>query len=131
MSTTLDFDGDGDTSEGVYGEMVTIHEMLYAAIQAYASEVAGQPIIYASSFPYWFNDTNGNGEVDDGEANFGNQYASWTPRLVKATYNYHLVLEDPGGFMHNAHYLIQLMVDTLSSLGETVAVDMAGVIRPE
>ena len=131
IGSTRDFDGDGDISEGVYGEMSTIHEMLYAAIQDYASEVAGQPIIYAYSFPYWFNDTNGNGEADEDEANFCNQYASWTPRLVKATYNYHMVLEDPGGFMHNARYLIQIMVDSLSNLGETIDVEMSGLVRPE
>jgi len=131
MDTTPDFDGDGDTGEGVHGEIVTIHDMLYEHILTYANEVIGQPIIYASAFPYWFNDTNGNGEVDEGEAVFPNQYASWTPRLIKATYNYHLVVEDPGGFMHNARYLIQLMYDTIDNLGEMVTVDLADLIRPE
>ena len=131
MDDTKDFDGDGDTSEGVHGEMVTIHEMLYGAIQAYASEVAGDPILYASQFPYWFYDTNGNGEADEGEVAFPNQYETWTPRLVKATYNYHLVVEDPGGFMHNARYLIQVMVDTLDDLSNAVSVDTGSLIRPE
>lgn len=128
---TPDYDGDGDTSEGVYGEITTIHAQMYVAIQQYASEVSGTPILYANSFPYWFIDTNGNGEADEGEVNFGNQYASWTPRLLKAAYNYHLVVEDPGGFMHNAPYLIQLMYDSINDLSEMVSVDMAALVRPE
>jgi hypothetical protein len=105
--------------------------MMYAAIQSYANDVIGAPIIYAFQFPYWFNDSNGNGEVDEDEAAFPNQYASWTPRLVKATYNYHLVWEDPGGFMHNASYLIQLMYDTIENLAEVTSIDIGGLIRPE
>lgn len=128
---TPDYDGDGDTTEGVYGELVTVHEALYAAIQQYASDVIGSPIIYGHSYPYWFNDTNGNGHADEDELNFGNQYASWTPRLLKAAYNYHLVVEDPGGFMHNARYLIQLMYDGIADLGKATSIDMAGLIRPE
>jgi hypothetical protein len=131
MDDTPDFDGDGDTNEGIYFELTAIHGMLYDAIQAYATETAGQPILYASQFPYWFIDTNGNGEADEDEVNFGNQYDSWTPRLVKATYNYHLVVEDPGGFMHNARYLIQLMYDTMDDLSNAVPVDMAQLRRPE
>ena len=131
MDDTPDYDGDGDTSEGIHGEITTIHKMLHDAIQAYASEVAGQSILYADQFPYWFIDTNGNGEADEGEVAFPNQYASWTPRLVKATYNYHLVFEDPGGFMHNAPYLIQLMVDTVDDLSNAVSVDTDNLTRPE
>ena len=128
---TPDYDGDGDTTEGVYGEIETLHEIMYAAIQQYASEVAGTPIIYAGSFPYWYNDTNGNGSADEEEINFGNQFASWTPRLLKAAYNYHLVNEDPGGFMHNAPYLVQLMYDSINSLSEASLYEMSGLIRPE
>ncbi len=131
MSDTPDYDGDGDINEGVKGEIDTLHTLLYAAIQQYADEVIGEPIIYANSFPYFFYDTNGNGEVDEDEANFGNQYKSWTPRLLKAAYNYHLVLQDPGGYTHNASYLAQLMYDSLNNLAEVIPVDMSDLIRPE
>jgi hypothetical protein len=130
-SDTPDYDGDGDTVEGVYYEMDTLHDLLYAAIQQYASEVAGTPILYADSYPYWFIDTNGNGTAEEDELSVPNQYASWTPRLLKAAYNYHLVLEDPGGFMHNAAYLIQLMYDGIADLNTMVAVDMDSLVRPE
>lgn len=128
---TPDYDGDGDLTEGVYGEVDTLHETMYAAIQQYAVEVANAPILYAGSYPYWFNDTNGNGAAEEDEVNFGNQFASWTPRLLKAAYNYHLVHEDPGGFMHNAPYIIQLMYDSIADLSEATPMDTAHLIRPE
>jgi len=131
VEDTPDYDGDGGTTEGVYGELVTVHQSLYSAIQQYASDVIGDPIIYGHSYPYWFHDSNGNGRADQDEVNYGNQYASWTPRLLKAAYNYHLVVEDPGGFMHNARYLIQLMYDSITDLGEVTPIDMAGLIRPK
>jgi hypothetical protein len=131
VDDTPDYDGDGNSTEGVYREITTLHEKLYAAIQSYASQVAGAAILYADQFPYWFIDTNGNGEADEGEIAFPNQYANWTPRLVKATYNYHMVIEDPGNFMHNAKYLIQIMYDTLNNLSQATSVDMDGLIRPE
>jgi len=131
MDDTPDYDGDGDTVEGVYGELNTLHQILHTAIQQYASEVVGDPILYGSSYPYWFYDSNKNGIAEEDELNFGNQYASWTPRLLKATYNYHLILEDPGGFTHNATYLIQLVYDSIADLAEAFPVDTSGLTRPE
>jgi hypothetical protein len=126
----VDFDGDGVLDEGILQEINTVHDALYGAIQMYADEVAGTPIVYADSFPYWFIDTNANGEVDEGEANFGNQYNAWTPRLVRSTYNYHYVVEDPGAFAHNAAYVLQLIYDALEDLGEQVTLDIAANRRP-
>ncbi len=130
VEETPDYDGDGDVTEGVYRELNSIHEKLYNAIQAYATDVAGESILYASQFPYWFIDTNGNGNADEGEVEVPNRYVNWTPRLVKAAYNYHMVIEDPGNFMHNAKYIIQIMYDTLYDLSQTVTVDMSSMIRP-
>ncbi len=131
VEATPDYDGDGDTSEGVYGELSTIHAILFTAIQQYANDIIGEPILYSDSYPYWFNDSNGNGTPEADEINFGNQYGSWTPRLLKAAYNYHLVLKDPGGFMHNASYLIQLMVDGIADLSEASPIEITELIRPE
>jgi hypothetical protein len=125
-----DYDGDGDTEEGILSELEALHTTLYGAIQAYAGDVAGTPIVYADSFPYWFVDSNGNGEADGDEANFGNRYASWTPRLVRATYNYHYFHEDPGAFTHNADYVLQLLYDAVADLGEQVPVDNGDFSRP-
>ena len=122
-----DFDGDGDTSEGIKGEIDTLLVAVYGALQD-AATAAGSPIIYDShTYPYFMKDTNGNGAVDPGEANYGNQYkGSFTPRLLKAAYNYQFVLKDPGAFAHNGKYIIQVLYDTLADLGA----DVTGYTRP-
>jgi hypothetical protein len=125
MSET-DYDGDGDVEEGLAGEIETIHEALYAAIQAYANDTAGTAIVYDShAYPYWFIDTNENGEADPDEANYGNQYATWTPRLLQAAYNYQYVAKDPGGYAHNAPYILQILYDSLEDIGG----DTTGMVR--
>jgi len=126
--STTDYDGDGDTTEGIDGEIQTYAEKLYASIQDYAANVAGTPIVYdAAAYPYFFADTDGNGERNGEEAGF----AAWTPRLLKAAYNYQYVQKDPGAAAHNAKYVIQFLYDSLTSLGQQVTVDMTGMVRPE
>jgi len=126
-----DYDGDGNFEEGIYNEITTLYDALYDAIQTYAADVAGTAIAYDShAYPYWFIDTNENGEADPDEANFGNQYASWTPRLLRAAYNYQYVTKDPGAYSHNPLYIIQVLYDSLSDLGTQVDVDMTGMARP-
>lgn len=130
MSTT-DYDGDGDTTEGIAGEIETYREKLYAAIQAYAAEVVGTPIFYEPQrYPYFFTDTNANGQADPDEVDYGNRYNAWTPRLLKAAYNYQYATKDPGGFAHNGKYVLQILYDSLADMSQKVEVDMAGMIRP-
>lgn len=123
-----DFDGDA-ADEGVAGEIATMHEALLGAIQAYAAETIGTPIVYEShSYPYWFTDLNGNGVADPDEANYGNAYASWTPRLLRAAYNYQYAAKDPGAFAHNGKYVAQVLYDSIEDIGGAEAV--AGMTRP-
>jgi hypothetical protein len=118
----VDYDGDGDMEEGIYYEIETLQEMLYGAIQSYASEVAGTAIVYdAASYPYFFIDTNENGEVDEGEAAFPNAYNAWTGRLAKAAYNYQMSLKDPGAYAHGGKYTIQLLYDSIENLNEAIS----------
>jgi hypothetical protein len=110
-----DFDGDGDTTEGIAGEVETVYEALYAAIQTYAADTVGTPIEYNPlSYPYWF--------TADGE-----RYSTWTPRLLQATYNYQYVTKDPGAFAHNGKYTLQVLYDSLADVGG----DTTGMVRPE
>jgi hypothetical protein len=126
--STVDYDGDGDAAEGIAGEIQTFAEKLYAAIQAYATDVTGKAILYdAYRYPYFFEDTDGNGEINGEEAG----YTAWTPRLLKAAYNYQYVQKDPGAFAHNAKYVLQFLYDNLNDLGEAVEVDMTGMVRPD
>ncbi len=130
--STKDYNGNGDVEEGVYYELAGLHESLYAAIQAYAAEVAGTAIVYDSaSHPYFFIDTNANGTADADEINGDNQFASWTSRLLKAAYNYQTAAKDPGNYVHGGKYIIQLMYDSIADLNSVLAepVDMTAMNR--
>lgn len=127
-----DYDGDGNTTEGLAEEIETIREALHAAIQQYAETEVGTAIGYdPGQHPYFFIDTNGNGQIDPDEANSDNQYNTWTPRLLRAAYNYQYSTKDPGAFTHNGQYIIQILYDSLEDIGEPVSVDMTDMIRPE
>jgi hypothetical protein len=74
-------------------------------IQAYAADTVGTPIAYDShAYPYFFMDTNANGVVDPEEAVRENGFTAWTPRLLRAAYNYQWASKDPGSFAHNGMY---------------------------
>jgi hypothetical protein len=124
----VDYDGDGDLSEGIAGELETMHAALLVAMQAYANSVEGaEPIIYSSAaYPYFFIDVDNNGVADPGEATSDTRYGTWTPRLLRAAYNYQYVAKDPGGFAHNGLYLIQVLYDGLVDLGA----DTSAMTRP-
>jgi len=127
-------DYDGDREEGIVFEIETLQEMLTQALGAYASDVAGTPIVYSTTaYPYFFIDTNADGEISEDEAAFPNQYNAWTPRLLKAAYNYQTSLKDPGSFAHNAKYHIQLLYDSIASLNEALAepVDLSAAQRDD
>jgi hypothetical protein len=121
----VDYDGDGDVTEGLKGELDGMQAALLSAMQGYASNTEGvDGIIYDShSYPYFFADLDGDGVMSEGD----DRYATWTPRLLRAAYNYQFVAKDPGGFAHNGKYLLQVMYDGLVDLGA----DVSGMTRPE
>ncbi len=85
------------------------------------------PIVYELSLhPYFFLDTNGNGQADLDEVNSENRYNSWTPRLLKAAYNYNYSTHDGGAFSHNSTYILQALYDSLVDIGG----DITGMTRP-
>jgi len=117
-----DYDGDGDVTEGISFEIAGLQEMLMQAMQAYSAEVSDSQLAYnATAYPYFFNDLNANGAVDDDEANSDNGFASWTARLLEAAYNYQTSLKDPGAFAHNPKYIIQLLHDSIADLNTMIA----------
>ncbi|OGO12810.1 MAG: hypothetical protein A2Y53_00280 [Chloroflexi bacterium RBG_16_47_49] len=118
---TIDYDGDADTTEGMYDEINTVAELLYAAVQTYAADTVGTPIVYdAHTFPYYFIDGNANGVADPEEATAATRYATWTPRLLRAAYNYQWFQKDPGAFTHNGKYILQVLYDSLADVGGDV-----------
>jgi hypothetical protein len=126
-----DFDGDGAVDTGIRDEIAGVHAILYRAIQAYAQQITGVPIGYtAHSYPYFFNDSNGDGTIGDAESVFPNRYASWTPRLLQAAYNYQMVAKDGGAWVHNPAYALQILHDSVKSLSERVEIDTDALVRP-
>ncbi|WP_068309121.1 hypothetical protein [Aliiruegeria sabulilitoris] len=131
-TSKVDYDGDGDTSEGIEAEIQELHGKLLEAIIGYGENTAGTAIGYeAHSYPYFFADGDGSGAIEEGEAKYPNRYQAWTPRLLKAAYNYQVVAKDPGIYTHNPHYALQLLHDSIADLAEAGSgVDVAGE-RPQ
>ncbi len=125
-----DWDEDGNTTEGVAEEIASLQGILMQMMQAYANQVAGVPIVYGDAFPYFFADKNANGVADADEVNAGNRYQSWTPRLLRAAYNYHFVNEDGGAYVHNPIYVLQFLYDSIQDLSAKVPTPIAGFQRP-
>ncbi len=111
-----DYDGDGDTTEGIYYEIDTLKHILWDTISDYAIDVAGSSIVHGDGYPYFFKDTNGNGVADESEQERANAFASYTVRLARAVYNYQFASKDPGGFAHGGKYIIQLLYDGIEDL---------------
>lgn len=130
-TTAIDVAGDGDTKQGIAHSIARLHSLLGGAIRKYATEVVKAPVVYdGHAFPYFFADTDGDGTVSPGEAIFPNRYQSWTPRMLKAAYNYQFVAKDTGAYSHNPHYAIQLLQDSLTDLAKAVEIDVSGLARP-
>jgi hypothetical protein len=104
----VDYDGDGDVTEGIKGELDTLTEALYTAMQTYSTANGGEISYNSVTYPYFF-------DVD------GKGYATWTPRLVKAAFNYQYVQKDTGAFVHNPKYVIQILIDSIEDLGGDVS----------
>lgn len=131
-ASTEDYDGDGDADEGIWGEIAGLQEMLEEALWKYATEVVGTGIVYDSRiYPYFFKDIDGNRRLDAGEATYENRFTDFTPRLLKAAYNYHFAKTDRGAYAHNAKYVIQVLYDSLASLGEKVVLETGNLHRDD
>ncbi len=112
--TAIDYDGDGDVTEGIKGEVDTLAEALYAQLQTYAAAHGGAVEYKASAYPYFYG--------ADGKA-----YATWTPKMLRAAFNYQYSQKDPGVYVHNNKYIIQILIDSIEDLGG----DVTKYTRPE
>ncbi len=61
---------------------------------------------------------------------YPNRYQSWTPRLLKAAYNYQFGAKEPGIHAHNPRYARQILIDSLDDLGTAVPSVAGGYARP-
>ncbi len=121
-SSLMDYDGDGNVQEGMYYEIEGLQEILFAQIQKYAKETAGLGITYdINAYPYFFADADGDGKPDQDQNNAPVAYNKWTPRLLKAAYNYQVSKKDPGAFAHGNKYIVELLYDSIQDLGGDVS----------
>jgi hypothetical protein len=134
MTSKEDFDGDGDVKEGLAGEVKTYQEALYKAMQSYAKDVVKTGITYsATAYPYFFQDKDGDGKIDKDDKGANVRFTAFSPRLLKAAYNYQYSIKDPGAYVHNAKYVIQALYDSIEDLNTklTTKVDMSKMVRPK
>jgi hypothetical protein len=129
-SVGRDYDGDGDTTEGVFHELDGLRGKLLQAIVTYG-KMRAAPLCYGAPYPYWFRDADGDGACSTEEAEARNGYTGWTPRLLRAAYNYQLASKDPGAFAHNAKYIMELLHDAIRNLNVALPakIDMTRAVR--
>jgi hypothetical protein len=129
VGSQVDYDGDGDVTEGMYYEIQDIMAKALDTIMRYARTVLNKPIVYDPlNSPYWFFDTNGNG-IKDADETTG--YNAFSVRLLKAAYNYQVAKKDPNNYAHNGKYIIELLYDSMEDLNKSLSVptDLASLSR--
>jgi hypothetical protein len=132
-SFNQDYDGDGNTEEGIYEELTTLRQVLLESLQAYTSERGEKLCYHPDHYPYFFTDTDGDGICSEDEADRENRFGNWTARMVKAAYNFQMAKKDPGAFAHNAKYIFQLLYDSIIDLngGLQSPVDDSEMVRTD
>jgi len=123
----VSFDGSGDLKKGIRADISANANRLMAMMEDYAARVAGVPVLYdGSRHPYFFADANGDGVADQADGK-PVAYASWTPRLLKAAYNWKFVNSDAGIHVHNPHYALELLHDAMEDLAGPLELDFAAL----
>jgi len=126
----VDFDGDG-VVKGIYHEIEGMRQFLMDAIQQYAIAQLDQPIGWADQYPYLFVDSDSDGAISAEEAVFPNRYLTFTPRLLRTTFNYQFSAKDPAGYVHNGKYMLQLLYDSIQDIAQIVEINTSSLVRPE
>lgn len=118
------YDGSGNIKVGIRSDIMGNADTLLRMIEDYTTKVVGAPVIYdGSRYPYFFADANGDGAIDMAEGR-PVAYGSWTPRSLRAAFNWKLVTADPGNFAHNPVYSLQLLHDAIADIAEALGIDM-------
>lgn len=125
------YDGSGDVDKGISADIAANADRLMKMIADYAAGIAGKPMQYdGHRHPYFFADGNGDGRADEADGN-PVAYNAWTPRMLKAAFNWKFVTADPGAYAHNPHYALELLHDSIENLGVPLGqdIDQTGIMR--
>ncbi len=125
----IDYDADG-TVEGMYHEIEGLRNILIQSMQQYTEDKIGLGIGWADKFPYLFIDSNQDGALSEEEAVSQNAFKAFTPRLMRAAFNYQFSAKEPAGYVHNGKYIIQLLYDSIADLSSATGKPVAGLTRP-
>jgi hypothetical protein len=116
-------DWDGNPSTKPKAEVLDVLvPRLYDAIQDYCAMMADSMpapsgasyVAYkGSSYPYWFKDTNKDGDVDDNET----AAMRFDSKSLRAAFNYQYAQKEPGAWAHNNKYIVQILFDSIEDLG--------------
>jgi hypothetical protein len=122
-----DYDGSKDAAEPMSKVVAAFQTKLFAGIQKYAKEKLNMGLLYdAASYPYFFQDKDNDGKADKDDKGALISYPGFSPRLLKAAYNYQYSIKDPGAFAHNPKYVLQALYDSIQDIGG----DVTGLTRP-
>ena len=122
----VDYDGDGQV-EPIAAEIQGFEALLQEAMSKYSADKLGAALgLNFDAYPYAFIDTNSDGTIDEAEGVRANGFNTFSPRLLRATFNLLFSHKEPGGYVHNGKYVLQLMYDSIEDLGGSVA----GLTRP-
>jgi predicted CXXCH cytochrome family protein len=125
----VDYDNDGEV-EGMYHEIRGLRDILMTAMQQYSEEITGSGLGWADQFPYLFIDTNKDRVLSEDEAQFSNAFTAFTPRLLRAAFNYQFSLKEPAGYVHNGKYIVQLLNDSIKDISSGSGFSIGALIRP-
>lgn len=122
-SSSKDYDGDGDKTEGIAYEIEGLQQVLLTSIVNYSKEVVGVEIKYdPATYPYFMGTD-------------GKTYTNWTPRMLKAAYNLQVSVKDPGAFAHGGKYIIELLYDSIEDVNSseklTTKIDVETLTRDD
>jgi hypothetical protein len=100
---------------------------LLEAIEDYADVGGGLPnvsrVFYEGhTYPYWFKCDSDETCDNKVGASYGNRYTDFDFDMLTAAYNYGVSDKEPGGYIHNAAYIEQLLYDSTLLMGGTPTV---------
>jgi len=112
-----DYDMDGNTGESLKDEIKGLEDSLEAQIRVYVKATAGVAVLFDGN--YFYKDLNNNGILDANETASSNRY-SGNANWLRAAYNLRTSHLEMHGFIHNARYMAEILVDSIQHVSGEV-----------